>query len=105
MPLVRRVPKRGFHSPFKKLFQIVNLQTLEKLATEGKVQNGIVNPELLAKLGCVRKAALPVKILGNGELKAKLDVSAHAFSASAKVKIQAVGGKVNTISTLAQVNG
>jgi large subunit ribosomal protein L15 len=105
MPLVRRLPKRGFHSPFKKEYQVVNLQILEKLAGEGKVQNGVVNPEVLAKLGLVRKATEPIKILGSGELKAKLDVHAHAFSKSAAEKIQAAGGKANTISTTAKSNG
>jgi large subunit ribosomal protein L15 len=105
MPLVRRVPKRGFHSPFKKEYQVVNLQILEKLAAEGKVQNGVVNPEVLAKLGLVRKATEPIKILGSGELKAKLDIHAHAFSKSAAEKIQAAGGKANTISTTAKANG
>jgi large subunit ribosomal protein L15 len=105
MPLVRRVPKRGFHSPFRTEYQIVNVETLEKLAAEGMVQNGTVNPEILAKLGVVGKATAPVKVLGNGELKAKLDVHAHAFSKSAAEKIQAAGGKANTISTTAKSNG
>jgi large subunit ribosomal protein L15 len=105
MPLVRRVPKRGFHSPFRTIYQIVNLETLEKLAADGKVQNGTVNPEILAKLGVVRKATTLVKVLGNGDLKAKLDVHAHAFSKSAAEKIQAAGGKANTISTTAKSNG
>jgi large subunit ribosomal protein L15 len=98
MPLVRRVPKRGFHSPFKVDYQIVNVETLEKLATTGKVQNGIVNPEILAKLGVVKKKSVPVKVLGNGELTTKLDVSAHAFSASAAQKIATAGGTTQKIS-------
>ena len=98
MPLVRRVPKRGFHSPFRVEYQVVNIDTLEKLSTGGKVQNGIVNPEILVKLGVVKKKNVPVKVLGNGELKARLDVSAHAFSASAEQKITTAGGKTQTIS-------
>jgi large subunit ribosomal protein L15 len=105
MPLVRRVPKRGFHSPFRTAYQIVNLETLDKLAADGKVQNGTVNPEILAKLGVVGKATSPVKVLGNGELKAKLDVHAHAFSKSAAEKILAAGGKANMISITAKSNG
>jgi large subunit ribosomal protein L15 len=105
MPLVRRVPKLGFHSPFRTAYQIVNLETLEKLAADGKVQNGTVNPEVLAKLGVVAKATALVKILGNGELKAKLDIHAHAFSKSAAEKILAAGGKANMISTTAKSNG
>jgi large subunit ribosomal protein L15 len=99
MPLVRRVPKRGFHSPFKVEYQVVNVEALQKLATDGKVQNGVVNPEVLAKLGAVGKTTVPVKVLGNGELNVKLDVSAHAFSKSAAEKIQAAGGKIQTISS------
>ena len=98
MPLVRRVPKRGFHSPFRTEYQIVNLTTLEKLAGAGKLHEGAVSPESLLKLGVVKYARKPVKILGSGELKAKLDVAAHAFSKSAAEKIQTVGGKVQTIS-------
>lgn len=98
MPLVRRVPKRGFFSPFRKEFQIVNLLTLEKLAAGGKIHDGAVTPEILHKLGVVKSVRIPVKILGTGELKARLDVAAHAFSKSAAEKIQAAGGKAQTIS-------
>lgn len=100
MPLARRVPKRGFHSPFKTEFQIVNLDGLEKLSVAGKLQNGVVNPELLRKHGLVKSKTLPVKVLGNGDLKAKLEVSAHAFSKSAVQKIETAGGKAQTISSL-----
>jgi large subunit ribosomal protein L15 len=99
MPLVRRLPKRGFHSPFKTEYQVVNVERLEKLATAGKLQNGIVNPELLVRHGLVKSKVLPVKVLGNGDLKAKLDVSAHAFSKSAVEKIETAGGKAQTISS------
>ncbi len=102
MPLVRRVPKRGFHSPFRTEYQIVNCDALEKLAAGGKIQNGVVNPEVLSKLGLVRLSGAPVKVLGNGALKAKLDVHAHAFSKSAVEKIQAAGGKIQTISSTAK---
>ena len=78
---------------------VVNVQSLEKLSAEGKIQNGIVNPEVLVKLGLVKKATEPIKVLGNGELKAKLDVTAHAFSTSAAQKIETAGGKVQTISS------
>lgn len=98
MPLVRRVPKRGFHSPFRVEYQVVNVQTLEKLAIDGKVPNGIVSPEVLVKLGIVKKPKGLVKILGNGELKAKLSISANAFSKSAIQKIEQAGGTTHTIS-------
>jgi large subunit ribosomal protein L15 len=98
MPLIRRVPKRGFHSPFRQEFQIVNLDALQKLSVDGKVQSGVVTPEILAKLGLVRKASGRVKVLGGGDMKAKLDVSAHAFSKSAMEKIAAAGGVTRVIT-------
>ncbi len=102
MPLVRRLPKRGFFSPFRQESQIVNVESLNKLAEDGRLQGGVVTPEILAKLGVVRKAGVAVKILGNGELKAKLDVSAHAFSKSAIEKIEKAGGKIQSISASAK---
>ncbi len=60
----------------------------------------MITPEILAKLGVVKKADALVKVLGNGELKAKLEVSAHAFSKSAVQKIETVGGKVQSISSI-----
>jgi large subunit ribosomal protein L15 len=98
MPLARRVPKRGFFSPFKTVYQIVNLLTLEKLVGAGRLQNGVVSPDVLVKLGVVKNTRILVKILGVGDLKSKLDVAAHAFSKSAAQKIEAAGGKVQTIS-------
>ena len=98
MPLVRRVPKRGFTSPFRVEYQIVNVNTLDKLAADGKVPAGIVSPKVLVKLGVIKKASAPVKVLGNGEIKAKLNISANAFSKSAIEKIEKAGGKTQTIS-------
>jgi large subunit ribosomal protein L15 len=92
MPLARRVPKRGFHSPFKKVFQLVNLDTLERIAAAGKFTDGQVTPEVLKKLGVIKKETGLVKVLGNGDIKAKLSVSAHAFSKTAQEKIAGVGG-------------
>jgi large subunit ribosomal protein L15 len=105
MPLVRRVPKRGFHSPFRVPYQIVNLSTLAALAADGRISGGVVNPEVLTRLGVVRGTSAPIKVLGNGDLTAKLDVHAHAFSASAAAKIQAAGGSTTTISRTATSNG
>ncbi|HXX63520.1 MAG TPA: 50S ribosomal protein L15 [Bacteroidota bacterium] len=105
MPLVRRLPKRGFHSPFKVAYQVVNVDTLEKLSADGKVAGGLVTPEVLAKLGVLKSASGPVKVLGSGELKARLDVAAHAFSKSAVRKIEGAGGKAQTISSTPKTNG
>jgi large subunit ribosomal protein L15 len=102
MPLVRRVPKRGFSNPFRVEYQVVNVEVLNALAEQGRLQGGVVTPEVLAKLGLVRKAEALVKVLGNGDLTAKLDVSAHAFSKSAMAKIEKAGGKVQSIPASAK---
>ena len=99
MPLVRRVPKFGFHSPFRVEYQVVNVATLELLAGNGKFSGGKVTPEILYTAGAISKKSAPVKILGDGDLTAKLEVTAHAFSASAGKKIEGAGGKITTIST------
>jgi large subunit ribosomal protein L15 len=98
MPLIRRVPKRGFHSPFKVEYQVVNVGTLEKLASSGKLADGKVNPGVLYQLGVVSHKSKPVKVLGEGALKAKLDINVHSFSKSATQKIEAAGGKTSLIS-------
>ena len=85
MPLIRRVPKRGFTNIFKTEYAVVNVHQLE--AFEGEV-----TPEGLAEHGIVR-AGLPVKILGDGEISRALTVVAHRFSRSARAKIEAAGGQ------------
>jgi len=93
MPLHRRIPKRGFHNPFGKDYAVVNLEALNAFAA-----GDVVTPESLLARGLVRSASRPVKILGDGELKASLTVRAHAFSKSADEKIARAGGKVERIS-------
>ncbi|MFA7290141.1 MAG: 50S ribosomal protein L15 [Melioribacteraceae bacterium] len=97
MPLQRRIPKRGFTSPFKVYFQVVNLATLQTLVENKKFEDGIVNAVTLYKNNVISKAAAPFKILGNGDLKVKLNVEAHSFSATAKEKIEAAGGTIKEI--------
>jgi large subunit ribosomal protein L15 len=97
MPLQRRVPKRGFHSPFRVEYQAVNLSTLQRLVDNKKIEDGVINAVSLYKSGAISKAAAPFKILGSGELKAKLTVEAHAVSASAKEKIESLGGTIKEI--------
>ncbi len=97
MPLQRRVPKRGFNHIFKVTYQAVNVSMLQKLFDNGKLEDGKVNPVVLYKNGIISKATAPYKILGSGELTAKLDVEAHKFSASAKEKIEAQGGTIKEI--------
>jgi large subunit ribosomal protein L15 len=96
MPLQRRVPKKGFTNIFKITFQPVNLSRLQKLADDNKLENNVVNPAVLYKAGVINKA-VPYKILGNGELSAKLEIEAHGFSASAKEKIEKAGGTIKEI--------
>lgn len=92
-PLHRRLPKRGFKNINKKVYAIVNVKTLEEKFEEGEV----VTPESLLERGIIKKINDGVKILGNGELTKPLTVKAHAFSKSAKEKIEKVGGKVEVI--------
>ena len=98
MPLSRRVPKFGFKSRNREESQSVNVESLERVVTEKKLSGSVVNPEVLYSLGLISKKNDPVKILGNGDLKAKLEVTAHAFSKSAIAKIEAAGGKATLLS-------
>jgi len=92
MPLIRRIPKRGFHNPFKKEYAVVNLKKLEKIIEKYDE----ITPEILRKEGIVKKD-LPIKILGDGELKKPIKIIAHAFSEKAKEKITAIGGSFEII--------
>jgi large subunit ribosomal protein L15 len=93
MPMHMRVPKlRGFKNPFRVEYQVVNVARLGDLFPEG----GRVGVDELVAVGAVR-AGSPVKVLGNGELSVALQVSAHAFSASARDKIVAAGGSTTEL--------
>jgi large subunit ribosomal protein L15 len=92
-PLIRRIPKRGFNNTrFKKEYQIVNLAFLAGL------KDLVIGPELLESKGLIRDKDRPVKILGDGDVKASITVKAHAFSVQAKEKIEKAGGKVEIIN-------
>ena len=93
MPLHRRVPKRGFHNPFRVDYAVVNLDTLGEVFDAGSS----VTPELLRERGLVRKANAKVKVLGRGEISKQLTVRAHKFSGSAAEKIAAAGGVAEVI--------
>jgi len=95
MPLQRRVPKFGFKNINRKEFQGVNLDTLQQLVEDGKIKD-TVSLEVLMQNGLVGKNDL-VKILGRGELKAKLNVTVHKFTATAKAAIEKAGGEAVTI--------
>lgn len=93
MPIHMRLPKlKGFKNPFKVEFQVVNLDRLSTLFPEG----GTVTVEDLVAKGAVRDGH-PVKVLGQGDISVKVDVSAQAFSASAVSKIEAAGGSTTTV--------
>ncbi len=94
MPLQRRVPKFGFKNINRKEYKGINISTLQELADERKITN--IDVDLLVEAGLARKNSL-VKILGNGELKTKLNVKAHAFSKSAVTAIEAAAGTVEKI--------
>ena len=92
MPLYRRLPKRGFKKPNRLVIETINLSDLEKF------DNGAdVTVETLLEKGIIRDAKDGVKVLGSGELTKKLNVSANAFSVSAKAKIEELGGKAEVI--------
>ena len=93
MPLHRRMPKRGFHSPFGVTYSVVNLEELNVFPA-----GETVTPELLRAHGFVRRATDPIKVLGDGELTSKLAIHAHAFSASAKEKITKAGGTFEVVA-------
>ena len=87
MPLQRRVPKRGFTNIFRRSFQVVNIDDLNR------VKKDSITPELLFDARLIRKRNVLLKVLGRGELKKPLEIKAHAFSKSAVQKIEAAGGK------------
>ena len=91
MPLIRRVPKRGFTNIFKTRYQVVNVSSLADLG-------GDVGPEVLVARGLVRPGQ-PIKVLGDGELSTALTVKAHKFSASARAKIEAAGGSCEVLDS------
>jgi len=93
MPLHRRVPKRGFHNPFRTEYAVVNLDTLAERFDAGTV----VTPELLRERGVIHGASLHIKVLARGDISKKLTVRAHKFSGKAAEKIAAAGGAAETI--------
>jgi len=93
MPLHRRIPKRGFHNPFGVSYSVVNLEELNVFPA-----GETVTPDLLRAHGFIRRVTDMIKVLGDGELKTKLTIHAHAFSASAKEKITKAGGTFEVVA-------
>ena len=94
MPLIRRIPKRGFNNHFRKVYSIVNLSVLE-----GFEANSVVDMQILNEKGLIKlvKGSIGLKVLGNGTLTKALTVKAASFSASAKDAIEKAGGKIEEI--------
>ena len=92
MPLQRRVPKRGFTSPNKVVYEVVNLADLER------IEGDEVSPETLGAAG-LANAKKRIKLLGNGEIKRKVTVRVHAASDAARAKIEAAGGTVELLES------
>jgi large subunit ribosomal protein L15 len=92
MTLIRRLPKRGFNNKFAAIFQIVNVEDLNKFK-----ENDTVNQQKLKEAGLIRNLRDKVKILGNGELKKSLNIEAHKFSKSAKDKIEKAKGTIKEV--------
>ena len=97
MPLQRRVPKFGFTNIFRVPYQVVNVNALQRVADEKKISKDVLNAEVLKNLGLVSSSTKPIKILGKGELKAKINLEVNEFSKSAKEKIEAAGGSIKTV--------
>jgi large subunit ribosomal protein L15 len=93
MPLHRRVPKRGFHNPFRVEYAVVNLDVLAEVFDAGSA----VTPDLLRQRGLVRETGALIKVLGRGDITKKLTIQAHKFSGSAAKKIEAAGGVAEVI--------
>lgn len=95
MPLNRRLPKFGFTNPFRVEYQVLNVGVLQTLIDEKRIGTNVDFEQLFA-LGIISKGRIPLKILGSGELTSPIEISAHAFSESAKQKIESAGGKAIT---------
>jgi large subunit ribosomal protein L15 len=92
--LIRRIPKRGFTNVFKKEFQIVNIGDIDKIDAQG----ADIGSEVLLKSGLIRSKDKMIKVLGNGEMTKSLNIKAHAFSKSAREKIEKAKGKAEVLT-------
>jgi large subunit ribosomal protein L15 len=97
MPLQRRIPKFGFTNIFKVYYQVVNVNSLQRVADEKKINEDVLNASSLKKLDLIKSLKKPVKVLGKGELKAKVNLEVDSFSVKAKEKIEAAGGSVKKV--------
>lgn len=94
MPLIRRIPKRGFVNKFRRIYQIVNLDQLN----QSFAKDAVVSPEVLKERGLISKINIPVKVLGDGVLEKSLVIKAHKFSGSAMEKIKKAGASFELLT-------
>ena len=94
MPLHRRIPKRGFHNPFRIEYSVVNLDAIAERFDDGAE----VTPQALHEKGLITRVRRPVKVLARGEVSKKLTVKAHKFSGKAEEKIKAAGGTAEVLA-------
>ena len=97
MPLIRRIPKRGFRSSFKVVSQVVNIENLNRFN-----KNDVVDPKKLKDASLIKTIRKSVKILGKGEIKKPLTVCAHSFSKSAVEKLKKAGGKTEVLTAITE---
>ena len=92
MPLQRRIPKRGFHNLFKKVYQVVNIKDLARFSADAEV-----DPKGLLEVGLVKKERVKIKLLGDGQIDRPLKISVHACTKSARERVEKAGGQVELI--------
>jgi large subunit ribosomal protein L15 len=92
MPLIRRIPKRGFTAPFKKVYQVVNISSLNRFNADS-----LIGPRELKEAGLIGSEKEPIKILGDGKLTKIVTVKAHKFSEAAKKALEAAGAKIEQL--------
>lgn len=97
MPLIRRIPKRGFSGRTDNIYQVVNIESLNLIKNKETIA-----PEDLKDHGLIKKTSALIKILGGGQIKKGITIKAHAFSSSAKKRIEEAGGKAETIEIKAK---
>jgi len=93
MPLIRRIPKKGFTAPFRKVYQVVNVESLNRFDN-----SAIVGPVELKKAGLTGSLVEPIKILGDGKLTKTVTIKAHKFSENAKKILAAAGAKIEPLT-------
>jgi large subunit ribosomal protein L15 len=95
MPIIARLPKRGFNCPSSHSFTVVNFETIERLLSEKKIKSGaLINKELLVEVGVLKSVTKKVKLLAKGSISEKFEFSLDAYSATAKEAVEKAGGKI-----------